>query len=93
MIGTTRSFSSNSHLSKFTSTYSSGTDSKNMAVDMCNPTFSIPMPADTLNWEGIKAPTPLVNGCSLISAMSCSEKVLLFPTKEPNVLTFLLTIT
>ena len=90
IMGITGSFSLNTHLSRFTSTNPSGTDSKNISVDICKPTFSIP--ADTLNCEGVKAPTSLVNDCALISAISLSEKVLLFPTNAPSVLTFLLTM-
>ena len=80
------------HSSKFTSTYLSGTDSKNMAVDIFNPICSIPTPADTLNKEGVNAPTSFAKGWSLISSTSFFEKVELFPTNEPRVLTFLLTI-
>ena len=54
--------------------------------------FSIPIPADTLNCEGVKAPTSLVNDCALISAISLSEKYCFLPTNAPSVLTFLLTM-
>ena len=52
----------------------------------------MPTPADTLNADGVNSPTPFVKGCSSISSMSAEENVLLLPTKEPSVLTFLLTM-
>ena len=74
-----------------TSTNSSGTDSKNMAVESCMP--AMPMPADTLNCAGVKAPVRLANGCASMSAMSPFENVPPLLTRLPSVLTFLLTIT
>lgn len=57
MMGITRASSSKCHFSRLTSTYSSGTDSKNISVDKRIPASCIPSPAETLNREGVNAPT------------------------------------
>ena len=85
-------FSSKYHLSRLTSTNSSGTASKNISVERCTPASCIPKPADTLNCEGVKAPTVRVNDCCFSSSISLGEKVLFLPAKVPNVLIFLVAI-
>ena len=89
MMGITRASSSKCHFSRLTSTYSSGTDSKNISVDKRIPASCIPSPAETLNRKGVNAPTPLVKGWAFSSFISSLEKVLLFPAKLPKVLIFL----
>ena len=92
IIGMLRVSSSKCHLSSFTSTNSSGTASKNISVERRIPASCIPRPADTLNCEGVKIPISSVKGCSFSSFISCGEKVLLLPAKDPNVLILLLTM-
>ena len=88
MMGMTWADSSKCQLSRLTSTYSSGTDSKNISVERCIPASCMPKPADTLNKEGVKAPTLSVKDCSFISSISLGEKVLLLPVKLPSALIF-----
>lgn len=61
---------------------------ENISVDRRIPASCIPSPAETLNWEGVNAPTPLVKGWAFRSFISSLEKVLLFPAKLPRVLIF-----
>ena len=92
MIGISSCPGSKCQPSRFVSTYLSGTLSKNIAVERFKPNCSMPTPADTLNCEGVNSPTPRVKGWSSISSISECENVLLLPTNEPSVLTFLLTM-
>jgi len=64
MIGMERLSLSKCHLSRLTSTNLLGTDSKNISVDRLIPASFIPKPADTLNCEGVKAPTSFEKRCS-----------------------------
>ena len=89
MIGMVCVPSSKCHLSRLTSTKASGTDSKNISVEIRIPACCIPNPADTLKRVGVKAPTLRAKGCASSSLISSLEKVLLCPVMLPRVLIFL----
>ena len=91
MIGTSLFDSENCQRSDFTSTNSSGTDSKNISVRMFMPPML--MPAITLNCAGMNPPDWRTNGCDFISFISSAEKAELLPAMEPIVLTRLVRIT
>ena len=59
-----------------TSTYASGTDSKNISVPTCRPVPSIPSVADTSYNEEVKRPTPWAKPCCPNARISFSEMCL-----------------
>ena len=90
MIGITLSVASNFQEVVLTSTYSSGTDSKNISV--ANPLPPIRIPAVTPKAEGVKPLAFLTKDCRRISSISSGVKILPLPASDVNAFIFFVRI-